>query len=243
MSFHIISLEETTSTNVYLKQLVSAEKLHKETVVTTQFQSAGKGQMGNSWESQKDKNLTFSLLLFPKIEAELMFLVSKAVSLGIIEALNQIEKGFCIKWPNDIYYKNKKICGILIENQLIGSLIKYSVIGIGINVNQQMFISNAPNPVSLYQITHQDHELSLVLNQVLQHISFWYEQLKDGNIDEINHKYFSALYRNTGYHQFLSDGELFSARINHIANDGQLQLITEAGNEKWFYFKEVEFVL
>lgn len=243
MANYTISLNTTTSTNLHLKQLISTEKLPDETIVITRNQTEGKGQMGNSWESEIDKNLTFSLLLYPLIEAENMFLVSKAVSLGIVNALNRIKKGFCIKWPNDIYFDNKKICGILIENQLIGSKIKYSIIGIGLNVNQQVFLSNAPNPVSLYHIIERETELNLLLNQVLQEISFWYNLLKEGKIEKINNRYFSFLFRKKGYYPYSSQGEQFNARINHIANDGELQLITEAGLERYFYFKEVEFVL
>ena len=147
-------LAETDSTNTYLQQLDADRHLPEGYIAYTDTQRAGRGQRGNSWESQPGKNLTFSLLLRPEhIPANQQFLLSQAVSLAATDVLNRYASGFSIKWPNDIYWEDKKIAGILIENVLSGSTFARSIVGIGLNINQERFISDAPNPVSLFQIT------------------------------------------------------------------------------------------
>ena len=151
--FKIDKVSETLSTNELLKSIADKDSVAEGYTVVAVSQTAGRGQIGAFWESQPGQNLTFSLLLRPEfIKADQMFLVSKAISLGIVDYLNSFGEEFKIKWPNDIYYKDKKICGVLIENQLMGSNIVYSIIGIGLNINQKEFISDAPNPISLYNI-------------------------------------------------------------------------------------------
>ena len=151
-SFPLIALDETHSTSNYLLELCqqSVQPLEEFTTVTASFQTAGKGQRGNSWESEAGKNLLFSFVLYPKfLEARQQFLLSQFVSLAIKEELESIIKEISIKWPNDIYWREKKLCGILIEHQLCRSHIERTICGIGVNINQALFRSNAPNPVSL----------------------------------------------------------------------------------------------
>ena len=127
-------------------------ELPHATVVSTYNQTAGRGQRGNSWESEPHKNLTFSVLLKPQhIIAREQFYISEIVSVAIVNTLRKyiIDQPIAIKWPNDIYVNDDKICGILIENTLSGYSISQSIAGIGININQQTFLSNAPNPISL----------------------------------------------------------------------------------------------
>ena len=122
-------------------------------VVWAEYQTAGRGCGTNQWESERGKNLTFSILIHPKdLPATQQFHISMAISLAICEALEQYIGDVSIKWPNDIYWRNGKIGGILIENTLKGSIIMESIIGVGLNVNQRIFKSNAPNPVSMWQI-------------------------------------------------------------------------------------------
>lgn len=241
---HIIQIEKTASTNDYLKEFLSSNNLIEGSVIITNNQVKGRGHGSNVWESEANKNLTFSLLLNPRfVEASEMFLISKVISLGIITYLNSLKNEFTIKWPNDIYWNDKKIGGILIENQLLGSRINYSIIGIGLNVNQKKFLSKAPNPISLYQIFNKSFKLDVLLNNLLNSIHIWYKNLEAGKFDLINKTYFDLLYRNGGYFQYKTDTELFKARIECVEDDGLLKLRTYEGEIKSFYFKEVAFVI
>ena len=147
-------LQETTSTNDYLKQRCKEDKAKEFYTVIAECQTNGKGQRGNCWESEEGKNLTFSTVIYPTaLEAKKHFIISAIASYAVYDALAQYTSGFSIKWPNDLYWHDKKIGGILIENDMEGKYITQSIIGIGINVNQLNFLSDAPNPVSLAQIT------------------------------------------------------------------------------------------
>ena len=159
--YPMIALEETDSTNRYISQLCNElqESVAELTTVTAEFQTAGKGQRGNTWEAERGKNLLFSFVLYPTfLEARRQFILSQIVSLSIKEELDRWSDEITIKWPNDIYWRDKKICGILIENDLSGHFIGRSISGIGININQNEFHSDAPNPVSQKQNTGQQHE-------------------------------------------------------------------------------------
>ena len=167
----LIHISETNSTNSYLQNFCAKEKTEEFTTVAADYQTSGRGQRGNSWESEPHKNLLFSFVLFPEfLEARRQFLISQIVSLAIKEELDTYTDDVSIKWPNDIYWKEKKICGILIENDLIGRNISRSIAGIGININQEEFHSPAPNPVSLYQITGKQYDIYEVLKLSLIHI-------------------------------------------------------------------------
>ncbi|MBQ2074888.1 MAG: biotin--[Muribaculaceae bacterium] len=149
---NIIVLQETASTNDYIKR--NAQILPTGTVIIAVRQTAGRGQKGNSWEAEPGKNVTLSLLVKrPNVEVKEQFAISEAVSLAIVDELENYASGFKIKWPNDIYYGNRKIGGILIEHTLDAKGIEYTIAGVGLNINQQVFVSGAPNPVSLFQIT------------------------------------------------------------------------------------------
>lgn len=242
-NFKIISLDSTESTNGFLKSNINQVNYRERTIILAQEQTQGKGQQGNSWESEKGKNLTFSILLKPLLQAAHMFMVSKAVSLAIIDTLNYTGKQFKIKWPNDIYYNDHKIAGILIENQLLGSNINYSIIGIGLNVNQKKFKSNAPNPISLNQIFEKEFDHKELLNYFLLKLDYWYQLLNNGDFESINQQYLSNCYRLKGYHKYSHNGEVFEAKIIDIAEDGQLSLETNDSKKLNFYFKEVEFCM
>lgn len=242
--FNIIEIKELDSTNNRLRQLLEKSELPEGFVIRAGFQNTGKGLGSNTWESEEGKNLTFSLLLRPTfLKAEEVFLLSKTVSLGIIDGLNHIKEGFTIKWPNDIYYQNKKLAGILIENQIMGSFLKHSILGIGININQEYFTSNAPNPVSLKQIIPRTFDLKECLDLILNQIAFWYNILSEGHYEQINQKYFSQLFRGNTYHDFKTPDEVFHAKIIGVNNDGCLLLRTISGDIRNYYMKEVEFVI
>ncbi len=236
----IIYIEETDSTNNYLKQLLSIDDLEEGTIVHTDYQSTGKGQQGNSWESERGKNLLFSILLFPQnIKANEQFIISQTVSLAVADFLSQYTDNITIKWPNDIYWKDKKICGILIENTLQGEQIKDSVCGIGVNINQEVFESSAPNPVSLKQITSQEYNLQVLLKQIKEYLSHYHSLLKQNDFDSIRNKYKSMLYRKDGYYLYNDGIQDFSARIKEIEINGMLVLETSNRIERRFAFKEI----
>ena len=141
---HIIKLNAIDSTNSYLKNMVEINNLENYTVVTAESQNAGRGQLGTVWESEYGKNLTFSMLVRVKgFKIEDQFYLSMAISLGVLNALKpNVNNLLYVKWPNDILAEKDKLCGILIENVLSGSNIKHSIIGVGLNVNQDQFSDN-----------------------------------------------------------------------------------------------------
>jgi BirA family biotin operon repressor/biotin-[acetyl-CoA-carboxylase] ligase len=243
----IIYLEETNSTNAHIQQLLSNQKDVKEgTLVWTGFQTSGRGQNQNTWESERDANLTFSILLYPDfLPVTEQFLLSQVAALGVVDFLSS----FCelqdlsIKWSNDIYWKDKKICGMLIENLLSGSSISHSILGIGININQTVFKGDAPNPVSVKQINGKTYDLDVAINSVRSAILNRYMQLLRDEKVQIRKDYLNALYRGKGYFTYKDQSGKFSACIKEIRDTGMLVLETSTGEERVYAFKEVAFVL
>lgn len=240
---NIISLNEVESTNNYAMQLVS-DKAGEGTVVLAQFQSRGRGQAGSYWESEAGKNLLMSLVLKPVfLEAGKQFFLSMTVSLALADVLKIYTGDVSIKWPNDIYIGNKKIAGILIENSLKGAMLERSTVGIGLNINQEKFESNAPNPVSLKQLTLKEHSVKQVLDELLNAVDNWYRRLKEGDYTQIKQAYLSALYRHNGWNLYRDTNGDFEAQIAGIGEFGQLKLEERSGKIRSYLFKEVEFVL
>lgn len=239
----IIYIAETPSTNSYVKQLLLSEKLAEGTIIATHHQTAGRGQKGNSWESEKEKNLTFSIVLYPTfIPIMEQFIISQVVSLAIKDTLSKYTENISIKWPNDIYYNNQKICGILIENVLSENGLANSIIGIGLNINQEKFVSDAPNPVSLKQVTHKQYNLHDILSDIQAKILFYYELIEQGKSDIITDSYKKNLFRKEGYHPYSDNTGEFLAKIKDIQPTGHLVLETADGYEKTFAFKEVKYI-
>lgn len=245
MSEIFIHLNETLSTNSYLRELISREKDQPEgTVVVSDYQTAGRGQRGNHWESERGKNLLFSLLLRPiHIPADRQFVLSQLISIAIVEVLKEYDPHFSIKWPNDIYWKKKKIAGMLIEVDLTGSTLSTVIAGIGININQELFRSDAPNPISLRQITGKEYNLPDLLTKILDRIIEGYNMYSPKKEEEIKKKYMSLLFRNKGIYSYISNGTLFKASIEGIEANGQLILKKEDGTVRSFAFKEIAFVI
>ena len=240
----LIHISETNSTNNYLQSLCSKQKVEELTVVVADFQTSGRGQRGNSWESDSGKNLLFSIVIFPEfLEARRQFLISQIISLAIKEELDTYTTDISIKWPNDIYWKEKKICGILIENDLMGRNISQSIAGIGININQETFHSSAPNPVSLRQITGKEFDLFEILKNIVLRIQSYYSLLKKGNTESIVCQYEMSLFRKEGMHRFKDANGEFLARIIRVEPEGRLILEDEMLNKRGYMFKEVEYLL
>lgn len=246
----LIILPETDSTNNYLTQLCNEQQsaVREFTTVIAERQTAGKGQRGNSWESEDCRNITFSFVLYPTfIEARRQFILSQIVSLSIKEELDQWTEGISIKWPNDIYWNEKKICGILIENDLSGHHIGRSISGIGVNINQDVFRSNAPNPISLKQITGKDHDRYLILANIMKRVKEYYTLLQadtsNNAADIITERYVRSLFRRNGLHRYAdADGE-FLACLLRVEPDGRFILKDQTGKERGYLFKEVQYLL
>ena len=240
-------VKETTSTNDYLANLCRESKAKEFYTVVAKSQTNGKGQRGNSWESESGKNLTFSIVLYPTaLEANKQFILSMLAALACHEALSNYTNGFSIKWPNDIYWKDKKIGGILIENELEGKYITQSIIGIGLNINQEAFHSDAPNPVSLKQIIGAEVNLQEVLMKAVHSIIVGYRQLEAYfNITQlaISAMYRKHLYRRKGLFPYRDAQGDFLAEHQEVEPDGHLVLKDEQGALRRYAFKEVTFVL
>lgn len=225
-------IEECESTN----SAISREAPHGYALMALR-QTAGRGQRGNSWEAEPGRNITLSLMLRPEeIDVSRQFEISEAVALGIVDLLRSLGlEAVSVKWPNDIYVGNRKICGILIENALSGNRIARSIAGIGLNVNQTEFRSDAPNPVSISQLTGKEYDLRELAETMVSNIL---GRLARGD----NHaEYLRNLWRRTGEHLWqLPDGTRFSASIITVAPDGHLHLTNRT---EPFAFKEVSPLL
>lgn len=246
MSADIHWIDEANSTNSLLAAQCGI--LPHGAVIAARVQTAGRGQRGNTWESEPDANLTFSMLLRPRtILAARQFELSMLVALGVCDALAEASgETFSVKWPNDIYYGDKKICGILIENSLEGVRIGRSIAGIGINVNQRQFVSDAPNPISLSSITGRDYDLASLLEDVCDTVITRFDSYEAApDPDTLVHEYRTRLWRGTGFHLWhdtASDKD-FHAEIADVASTGILTLRDRTGQLHPYAFKEVSAVL
>lgn len=239
----IIYRDEVSSTNSHLRGLIGHKELPEGSVVVAGFQTAGRGQIGNVWESEAGQNLTFSMVLYPDcIPANHQFLISQIAALSVKETLDAYVDGVTVKWPNDIYWNDRKICGMLIENDLSGWSLYCSVIGIGLNLNQDTFRGDAPNPVSLRQITGKEYDWNEVLKRFLSIMYNKYLLLLQEKYDEIRTAYHAALYRRDGLHLYKDDNGEFEASIDTIEPTGHLLLRLPDGAIRRYAFKEVSYV-
>lgn len=240
-----IHLEQTDSTNSWAA--LHSGELADMTMVTATSQIAGRGQRGNSWESEPGKNLTFSLFHIPAetMLPRLQFYLSEAVALAISDALRSFGVETKVKWPNDIYAGDSKICGILIEHSLLGRRIRHTIAGAGINVNQREFHSDAPNPVSMYMLLGRDTDTEEVKMRVAEALEKRLGALAE-NPDAHHAEYLSRLWRGDGGKYPFRDvkrDEMIEASIKDVASDGTLTLRLTGGEERSYAFKEVEFLL
>ena len=239
----IITLDATTSTNDYLLSL----NTERDLCVVTDYQSAGKGMGTNVWESERGKNLLFSLLVHPLwLGIQKQYLMSMVQAVSLWEALSDYVENptlLTIKWPNDIYYKDYKLSGTRIDLNLQGMKIQDMVIGTGVNVNQLQFTGTAPNPVSLSQISGLTYSLSQILSSIIDAFERNYALLYAGEEQDIIKKYHDHLYRKTGMHRYRDkDGE-FLAEIVNVASNGILTLKRAEGSLSQYEFKELSIVL
>ncbi|TCC93744.1 biotin--[acetyl-CoA-carboxylase] ligase [Pedobacter frigiditerrae] len=242
---NLIKLLAVDSTNTFLKNLVSkSEPLPEGTVIMADHQFAGRGQQENTWQAEPGKNLTVSILLKPKfLPLNKQFLLNIAISIAINKALSKyVPVGITIKWPNDIYYLNKKLGGILIENSIVGNAIKTAVIGIGLNINQQDFSNElASKATSLHQILQEDVNLAELLSEICSQIESLYLQLKTGAHAFLTEAYVHKLYKINIPSMYRHNGEIFEGIILGITDLGLLNVMRDEKVTQ-FNFKEIEFL-
>ncbi len=233
MNWKIVHIDETDSTNRWLREHGGEEDM----VVVADYQTAGRGQGTNRWESERGKNLTFSVLVHPVgLAANRQFHLSMAVSLACVDALGEYIGDLSIKWPNDLYWRNGKLGGILIEHRLHGTAIRDSIIGVGLNVNQRTFRSDAPNPVSLWQICGQETDRDHLLRDIVERFGRYLGS-------DVKERYLSMLYRRRGYHPYVDADGPFMAEQAGVEDDGHLLLRDDDGRLRRYAFKQVQFVL
>ena len=274
-------LDEVDSTSSWLRRQLSGQRMPSFSYVTARFQSGGRGQRGNSWESQPGKNLLLSMLFCPGalIAPRRQFLISKAVAVGVAEAVEKLLFPFApdapvkVKWPNDIYIYDRKIAGILIENSIetataVSPRIGHTIIGVGLNVNQSEFTSDAPNPGSLIQISDAAIELQYAEKVLVESLASSLRRLDamipTDDTSTLDRDYRRRLWRAEGYHRWRAlnssaapaptalrlpaghngaVGEIFEAEIVSVADDGPLTLRLRSGLLRTFAFKEIVPIL
>ncbi len=243
----IVWIEETSSTN---SEVVKYDGYLPEGVIlSARRQLAGRGQKGNSWEAEPYKNLSFSAMWRPEnFEAIDQFAISESVALSVVDLLATLSISAKVKWPNDIYVGDKKICGILIEHSIMGREISRTIAGVGINVNQVKFLSDAPNPVSIFNLTGREYETDALLRE--------FEMILNGNLDkvssaagrdEMHHRFCKEMWRFDGEQypfKYKAKGEVYQGEIVGVDKIGMLNVRNiRTGETSKYAFKEVEFIL
>lgn len=238
----IIYLDNIPSTNDYLLDHARQYAQEEMVVAVADFQTQGHGMGTNRWESQQGKNLLFSILVHPDwLDVQRQFLVSMAQALALRDVLAQYADDITIKWPNDIYWRDCKISGTRIDGNIKGRTMGDMVIGTGININQQEFHSDAPNPVSLRQITGQDHDRDEILQHILHRFKHYYHQAQT-DADTLVADYHRHLYRRQGFHPYEDASGQFQARLLQVQPNGIMLLQRPDGTISQYEFKEVKFL-
>ena len=252
-----IELDEVDSTNNFLRHLHTPDD-RLMTLVTAEFQTAGRGADQNHWESAKGENLLLSLRVMPSnLPARRMFAISEVAALAVWKTLDAFlppapcplphtpPKGgreVSVKWPNDIYYGDSKVAGVLIENDLQGTRVLRSTIGIGININQRRFLSDAPNPRSLADIVGHDVDRRSVLEEFVSCFTHYYKQIETGRedaLDALHESYIKHLYRRGEEHSYSDKDGTFRATLIDVEPTGHLILQDTEGKHRRYAFKEV----
>lgn len=240
----ICFIKELTSTNVVARERIDKSNLPEGYVIHTDYQTSGKGQAGNKWESQNGKNLLLSIILYPEsVQPQDQFLISMAISLGIHDFISRYSGNCKIKWPNDIYVCNDKIAGILIETGISGETIKSVIAGIGININQEVYPGWILNPVSLKIITGADSDREVCLKQVLSDLDARYKQLLYGNRKDIKDEYVTSLYRYKEWHRFKCNEIEFFGMIDDVSESGMLIIEDKRGAVTEYTYKEIDYLI
>ena len=242
---NIIKLDAIDSTNTFLKEMCQENEVEDFTVVITNNQTNGRGQIASVWETDVNSNLTFSILTkFYKLNVVNQFWISKAISLAVSDSLSAfLSVKISVKWPNDILAEQQKICGILIENSVKKAKINYSIVGIGLNVNQTVF-KNLPNATSMKLISGTNFNLDKLLESIVINIKKYVELINANDFKLIDRLYLKRLYKINVPTMFLDIEEqtVFMGKIVGISVDGRLQVELESETIKEYSLKEIQFV-
>ena len=236
--------EKVSSTNTVAAAMLNGQEPAEGTVITASFQESGKGQPGNSWESEPGKNLLMSVILYPvMVSPAEQFIISRMISLAVHDLVAGHSQAARIKWPNDIYVGDDKIAGILIENSIMGDTLATTVAGIGLNVNQEIFRSGAPNPVSLRQVTGRELDLGAVTGDLIAALDRRYDMVIRGEAATLEREYHKALYRAGEWHRFSDDTGEFEGMIEMVMPDGMLSVRKREGVSRLYAFREIDYIL
>ena len=243
-------VDETDSTQDELRRrFLESDNL---SVTAARFQTEGRGQRGNKWTSERGENLTFSMLLkfgegaFPPLPVSRQFAITKAATLAVVSYLGGKGVEASVKWPNDIYVRDKKICGMLVENVLDGDKVAVSFVGIGLNMNQREFDPSLLNPTSLSLATGSRYDLESELEVLASILAGSFGRLLgSGAPSAADEEYESLLYRKGEFHEYVScaDGTVFEGKIIGVSPEGRLLVINKEGEHKEFAFKEINFII
>ncbi|SDL66593.1 BirA family transcriptional regulator, biotin operon repressor / biotin-[acetyl-CoA-carboxylase] ligase [Catalinimonas alkaloidigena] len=244
---HRLNLPSCHSTNDECALLLQQGKAFEGTLISTDHQTAGRGQRGNQWESAANQNLTFSVVLLPTfLRADEQFLLSMAVAVGVREGLARLDHpaldpaALSVKWPNDIYYQDQKLGGLLLENTVRQVSLQHTIAGIGLNVNQANFA--VAKATSLFLLTGTAWDREEVLQSVVQGVERQYLQLRNGQRDTLRAHYLRHLYRYQEVHRFReTDGRTFAGEVVGVSPQGHL-VIREETQLRRFGMKEIEFL-
>lgn len=237
--FEVTEYEEANSTNTVANEILLSE-LKDKMVVLTWRQTLGRGQAANKWESAPDKNISMTVVFRPQwLDPGKQFVISMVVALGCLDFVNRYVEGGTVKWPNDVYVGDRKISGILIEHRISGAYIQSSLCGIGVNINQTDFVSEAPNPVSLLQLTGREIPLEEALEGLLECIGVRYAQMDD--YEGLEKDFLRNMYRSNGEYDWADANGPFRATITGVDEYGQLMLKDSEGVDRTYAFKEVKY--
>lgn len=241
MGQNLVFVPECHSTNSLAQELLQKEMAHEGTLVITAKQTQGRGQRGNQWESEPNQNLTFSIVLAPTfLTAAAQFHLTQVASLAVADVLALVQPGtVTIKWPNDVMINGKKVCGILIENSISKNHIAHSIVGIGLNVNQQTF--SVATATSLALELKRTHALPELLNQLMEKLEARYLQLRSSNVSTLNDAYLNLLHWRNEVHRFEADGGPLVGTITGIDATGKL-VVEHSTGTRAFDLKEIKFI-
>jgi len=240
-----LKLDATDSTNSFLRELARAGNADNWTVVSTDRQIKGRGQQGANWFSDKFKNLTFSILIKSlKLRAKDQFLLSCAVSVGLFRTLERYDvPRLKVKWPNDILSGSLKLAGILIENSVMHEQISQSIVGVGINVNQDRFPDELPGAVSIMQLTGRTLDLEELLRDLVAGIREEFRGIEEGKYEKLRSDYDRTLFRKDVPGMFREPGgQPFVGQILGVSESGQLMIKKEDGSTTRYSHKEIEYL-
>jgi BirA family biotin operon repressor/biotin-[acetyl-CoA-carboxylase] ligase len=241
--YTITQLKSIDSTNNYLKNLLKNREVVEGTAILADEQTAGKGQGSNSWHGKPGLNIAISILLKPLIKANIHFCLCELVSLAIVDMLRDFKITSRVKWPNDIYVNDKKIAGILIENILESDTVNYSILGIGLNVNETDFPGNLPNPVSMKSILNKNIIRENVVKALLKKISLRYYQIRSKDFESLHNDYNCKLYKKGLLSNYKAGEQQFKATLIEANKTGELVLRSEKNEINKYFFGEVHMMI